>query len=465
MLKPFYSLHRKFKSQMKRQTEGSSTCALMVWMGMLLVLAARFSPVYGQLPSVPKLPTHPTAKSLSPSLPGQGQLSALSTSSQDMEAYQSYLKRIKAFKEEYGEMDAQLDSLQTSDMQESLKDSLWNDLKARAQENAKAQISLMEDIQQGLPEGFGSIQAFAGRYQGFLASKKEVLGAYTDYDQMAGYLDSAEENLKAFTNEQLSQYGQDQLETYLKGQSTTALEGQLGDKAGTFPTDLYGQGLEALDQSPETLQKEASTKLNALGTEKLASTTGKLPKGLTIPDAADATKMKDKLQWAKLFGKNELKGAPLKARLTAEITANSLDAFGDGINASLLLGYRFTHYLSLMAGPNWKEEWSPSDQLSKEGHGVQLALRYRSHGGWLGQLSMEHNYVNARYPDTHSQLNYHGHQTYPLLGVGKEVPLFKGLKAIFMGLYDPSFQSTTRLHSNQFLLRVGLLKYFKKLKK
>jgi len=429
----------------------------ITFLGLLFSLCF-FSNLKGQTPDF-KLPKgSPQLGGIAKSVPNQPDLSSLQATSKELEAYKGYLERIKSFKDQYLELRDQLDSLRENEVQDEIKDSLWTALKQNAQQQAEEQIKLMEDIKGELSSEFEEIQKSAENYKGFLEEKKGEIGDYASYEQMEFYLDNAEENLKAFTNEKLSMLGKDQLEAHLKKRAGEALPKE--------QLDVYGIGLDKLDMDAEGVKKQAKEKLTESGKKQISEQTGKLEelKGKLPNEVKDLEEikaqkegLKEKIKDFKLFGENELKGGKLKERLLIGAEANSLDAFGEGINGSVYFGYSFTHYLAGFAGPNLKKEWKADSNLSKKGHGAQIGLRFKSKGNWLGQLSIEHNYVNAKYPDIQSEMSSKGHKTYPLVGVGKEIELVKGLRSTFMGMFDPYYQANSRLHSGRFLLRVGVV--------
>lgn len=391
--------------------------------------------------------------------PKEAGIKVFPTSSKEVEQFKNYLKQIKTIKEQYAELGEELDSLMELDVQPEVEDSLWTGLKDKAHEHAEMQISLMDNIQGKIPTDHGNILQLAKNFKSFLEKNKEGISFYQLFEEMEFYLDNTEENLKAFTNEHLGKLWQDPLGNYLAGQ---------GEETQPLDPDIYGAGLDQMNLSTEEIEKTTQDGVSKMEKSLIADQTGQAWESQnTVPSGApvfsgigDKTgETKSKFKRFRFFEKNLLKGKPTSERWVVGGAVNSLDAFGEGINACLYLGYRFSQQLAVLAGPNLKKEWESNKSLSKEGHGGHLFLQYMTEGKWLGQLGVEHNYVTSVFPDIRASMGFQGFKTYPLLGLGKEISLSKKIRSTFIGLWDPFYNSSSRLHNQPLILRVGLVYY------
>jgi len=395
-----------------------------------------------------------------PGKPGNFKGLSVSQIGESSADYPELLKEIKSIKQEYSSLNELLDSLEVDTMDSSKVDRTLMEVKSRITDQIEDQLNLLEKLDGEILPEIGEGNYILQALKQFYAQSASRIENFDSPEELKVYLDNAEENLKAFSNNHISQLGKDKLEEYLQKEA--------GNSLPSGSLDLYGHGLDQLDNVSNELKEELSDKAVETGQREITKHVGEqgnLKETLNYVATRSQGFNKDprdlfsKVENQSFFGENELKDKPLKERCLFGITANSLDAFGEGINANLIIGYRLTQYLTMLTGPNWKKEWKPSEDLSKEGHGVQFSLQYQSKGRWLGQIAVEHNYVHARYPDIQSQKNNKGFSTYPMLGAGKVVGLTKKFKSIIMGLWDPLYTASARLHSSAFLLRVGLIYY------
>jgi hypothetical protein len=82
-----------------------------------------------------------------------------------------------------------------------------------------------------------------------------------------------------------------------------------------------------------------------------------------------------------------IKKKPFMERLGAGLIYNPLEAFSEGVDVNLYGSYAFTHQFGFLAGINWKESFSNSSQVVREGGGLHTALRFTKdrwlfQGGW-----------------------------------------------------------------------------------
>jgi len=92
--------------------------------------------------------------------------------------------------------------------------------------------------------------------------------------------------------------------------------------------------------------------------------------------------------------------------------------------------------------------------VTHEGNGFHTSLRFTKNL-WFVQGMMEWNRITVAYEKTNLNRDFEGQVFNGLVGLGRKVTVTKKINGIFLGLFDPTFKDNKRLHSSQFMLRMG----------
>jgi hypothetical protein len=94
---------------------------------------------------------------------------------------------------------------------------------------------------------------------------------------------------------------------------------------------------------------------------------------------------------------------------------------------------------------------TPSDKEEPYGWGGFVSADY-SMGNYMAMVRLEG--VNVYQVDKDEKLsNFHA---YPVILIGRYVPIFRSINSLFMGYLDPFFEREKRLHQSTFGLRINL---------
>jgi hypothetical protein len=285
-------------------------------------------------------------------------------------------------------------------------------------------------------------------------STKSLTGKFS-MEQIEGFMNQSEENMKALVDEHLVKLSSDPLEEYLSSvdikEKVSSVQSfyNLGidEYLSTFKSGAAG--LKDMDK------EEVQWKIIESGKEKLPNDL----EGL-IPDGGveSLNKIKEEGKGFKIFGEPNLyKGKPFFSRMNYGVYYDALQSISQGLHLQGHIGWRISQYVMPYAGLIFKKPWKADEDNSREGYGFQGGVRTNS-GNWFFQAGIEGTNSHNSFKAITGTEEFEGWTVYPILSGGRQVTLSKTLKTVFLGYVDPLFNKnkTGRLHSHMFGLKIGI---------
>ncbi len=414
----------------------------------LLFFVSFFFQVHNLYSQIKQMPSLPKANvGMIPSLEQtEGAMSSVKEVKEVFSKIQSYkedLEELKKEKERIKEFKA--DSIQYDSLVQILKSKVLE--KSSAQSEMLTEVSSMVD-DEGLKNSISYVQSN-------LETSTKSLTGKVSMEQIEGFMNQSEENMKALVDEHLVKLSSDPLEEYL---SSVDIKEKVKNVQSFYNLgiDEYLSKFKSGAAGVKDLNKEeVQWKIIESGKEKLTNELeGKIPNG----GVASLNKIKEKGKGLKLFGKpNPYKGQPFFSRMNYGLYYDALQSFSQGTHIQGHIGWRVSQYVMPYAGMIFKKPWKPDTDYTRQGYGYQGGVRINS-GNWFGQVGMEATNSHNRFKGAVGTEEFDGWTVYPILSGGRQVTVLKSLKTVFLGYVDPLYNKnkTARLHSHMFGLKIGI---------
>lgn len=354
----------------------------------------------------------------------------------DMEKLKKEVSRIKELK---------ADSIQY--------DSLVQGLKSKVLEQSEAQSGMLSEMTDKVDDE-GLINSIS-YVRSSLETSAETLKGKVNMEQIEGFMDQSEENMKALVDEHLVKLSSDPLEEYLASVD-------IKEKAKSIQS-FYNLGIDEYLSKFKTgtagvkdlKKEEVQWKIIESGKEKLGSELE--GKGLDGKMASIKNIKKPDLELKLLKEPNPYKGKPFFSRMNYGIYYDAIQGFSSGVHLQGHIGWRINQYFMPYAGMILKAPWKSDQDYSRQGYGYQGGVRM-NFGNWLGQAGVEGTYSQNCFNGITGLEKFEGWTVYPIVSGGREVKITKSLKTVFLGYVDPLYNrnKTARLHSHMFGLKIGI---------